>query len=127
MKLRLTAKALAVRARYPRLFARGAYQPLAVAGEHAENLLAFARSDGEQVAVTVIGRLLGRRLLDAPVPTLAAADWGDTAIVLPAAWPPIQLRDCLGETPVTVQGGRVALAGLLRQSPVALLAGGKTP
>lgn len=105
-KLWLLRQTLALRKRRPELFGtRATYQPLSARGAKAAHAVAFVRS-GEVVSVA---------------PRLAIglggdhADWSDTALELPAGrWQ----NELTGEG---VQGGTVALAGLLRRFPVALL------
>ncbi len=101
-KLWLTERAIAVRRRVPTSFAAGAtYQPLDVVGAHADRVVAFVR--GENVAVVVPRLTMG-----------LGADWGDTAIELPAG----RWTDTLGGSTVE---RRVALGDLLAEFPVALL------
>jgi (1->4)-alpha-D-glucan 1-alpha-D-glucosylmutase len=102
-KLLVVRRALALRARRPGAFGRGAtYRPVAATGDRADHVVAFARS--EQV-VTVAPRLvLG---LD--------GQWGRTAVEVPEGrWVNVFTGDDL-------EGGSVELAELLRTFPVALL------
>ena len=93
--------ALSVRAHRPGSFgADGDYTPLGATGVGARHVVAFGR--GEDV-VTVVPRLL-----------LAKGEWADTSIQLPAgSW-----RNAFGGETFE---GRVNLAALLEQFPVALL------
>jgi (1->4)-alpha-D-glucan 1-alpha-D-glucosylmutase len=113
-KLFLIWRALALRAARPALFAGGAYVPLATSGRHADRLCAFARvADGQQ-AVAVAPRLV--TLLRRDDGTL---DWGDTAVLLPAAgaW-----RDVLAGRQLGGRDGAIPAMELLADFPVALLA-----
>jgi len=48
--------------------------------------------------------------------------WCDTAVLLPEEWQAQQcLTDALSTAPVAAEGGRLAVAGLLRELPVCLL------
>jgi (1->4)-alpha-D-glucan 1-alpha-D-glucosylmutase len=97
----LTERALAVRARHADAFAPGApYEPLAVAGAHADHVVAYTR--GERV-VTIVPRL-----------ALAIGDWRDTAVVLP----PGRWYDELG---AETYEGIVPLTQVTATFPVALL------
>ncbi len=97
----LTERALAVRARHAAAFAPGVdYEPLAVAGAHADHVVAYTR--GQRVTAIV------------PRLTLAIDDWGDTAVVLP---PGQWLDELGGET----YEGSVPLTQVTASFPVALL------
>ena len=100
-KLAVTRAALTLRRDRPELF--GAYDALAAEGAAADHALAFDRGG----AVTVVTRL--------PVGLAARGGWGDTALRLPT-----------GSWTEQVSGrsftGRVRLADLLGDLPVALLA-----
>ena len=102
-KLHVTTRALHLRRDRPELFTKEAtYTPLAATGPKADHVVAFLRGDG---AATVAVRL----------PIKLGADWGDTAIPLPAgSW----TNHLTGEK---VQGGTTRLADLLKRFPVALL------
>jgi (1->4)-alpha-D-glucan 1-alpha-D-glucosylmutase len=57
-KLFLLRQALRFRRDAPELFLRGEYLPLAVEGEHAAHIVAFARRYNSQVALCVVPRLM---------------------------------------------------------------------
>jgi (1->4)-alpha-D-glucan 1-alpha-D-glucosylmutase len=101
-KLWLTMRALDVRRRLEKCFVGGSYQPLAVAGGCAGNVVAYVR--GERVAVIVPRLVMGLR-----------DGWGDTTVALPSG----RWVDALGGT--TADEGPVSLAKLLSGFPVALL------
>ncbi|WP_312442334.1 malto-oligosyltrehalose synthase [Stutzerimonas kunmingensis] len=85
IKQAVIRRTLQLRRRYPRLFSEGRYLPLAVSGEQAEQLLAFARElEGEWVVV-VVPRLAADLLGDRGVPSIPAQRWGNTRIELPEA------------------------------------------
>jgi (1->4)-alpha-D-glucan 1-alpha-D-glucosylmutase len=56
IKLSLTRQLLRLRHRFTDLFQRGSYEPLPVAGSHAEHVIAFARSWKRQRLVVAVGR-----------------------------------------------------------------------
>jgi (1->4)-alpha-D-glucan 1-alpha-D-glucosylmutase len=56
IKLALTKRLLALRQRLPDIFTHGRYQPLPVAGEDADRVIAFARSVGARTAIVVACR-----------------------------------------------------------------------
>lgn len=103
-KLWLIRQGLHLRRNRPGAFGReSTYEPLAVSGEKRDHAVAFLR--GGEVAV-VAPRL---------VLTLEGS-WGDTTVDLPmGGW----RNELTGER---VEGGRVALEGLLGRFPVGLLA-----
>jgi (1->4)-alpha-D-glucan 1-alpha-D-glucosylmutase len=100
-KLAVTRAALTLKRDRPDLFT--GYAPLAVEGEAADHALAYDRGG----AVTVVTRL--------PVGLAGRGGWGDTALRLPTgSW----TEQVSGRTFT----GRVLLADLLGDLPVALLA-----
>jgi (1->4)-alpha-D-glucan 1-alpha-D-glucosylmutase len=60
VKLALTQRLLALRARFGDLFARGSYRPLEVVGPHRNEIIAFARISGRNAVIVVTGRLFKR-------------------------------------------------------------------
>jgi (1->4)-alpha-D-glucan 1-alpha-D-glucosylmutase len=112
-KLYLTHRLLRLRAERPALFADGDYNPLPVEGGRADDhLCAFARAhDGEAIAVAV-PRLVARLYHGGE-----AADWGDTAVLLPDGgdW-----EDVLGGAR-HAGGRRIRAAELFATFPVAVL------
>ncbi len=108
-KLRLIARALAVRARHADAFAPGAgYEPLAVQGSRSVHAICFARTTpGDDVATTLTLALRW--------PAALAGDWQDTTARMPSgSW-----RNAL--TGEVANGGERRLSELLAQAPVALL------
>ncbi|MEK0085680.1 malto-oligosyltrehalose synthase [Benzoatithermus flavus] len=119
VKARLLALLLAMRARAPDLFAQGAYQALAVEGEKSGHALAFARYHGDATLIVVVGRRLAG-LVDGNL-RIAPDAWGDGSVVLPPAWHDLVFADVLGSGSTAPRDGRLRLADLLTQLPVALL------
>jgi (1->4)-alpha-D-glucan 1-alpha-D-glucosylmutase len=108
-KLRVTARALALRRELPEVFVGEGttYAGLRTTSEHA---LAFARGDGEGLrVVTVVTRAAG--LLE------AAGGFGAATVDVPEG----RWRDVLSECVVTSDGSGVPLVDLLTHRPVALL------
>ena len=75
IKLAVTAMLLDLRRTLPALFADGAYEPLPVDGEKAEQVIAYGRSHGGDRVLVLLARYPGRRD--------AAPDWGDATVALP--------------------------------------------
>ena len=108
-KLKVVREALHLRRRRPEVFGvGGGYTPLAATGAKAAHAVAFLR--GGLVATIVPRLVLG-----------LGGDWGDTTVDLP----PGLWRSILTDT--EVDGGSVALSGLLADFPVALLERAQEP
>jgi (1->4)-alpha-D-glucan 1-alpha-D-glucosylmutase len=75
IKLATTRILLALRARLPQVFDSGAYEPCAVTGPRATELVAFVRREGESIVLTAVQRF--------PVRAERSRDWRGTRIVLP--------------------------------------------
>ena len=120
VKQAVIARALALRAQRPELFAEGDYLPLEIQGAKAAHLLAFARRRGGQAAITVVTRLPAALLGEARQPLVPAEAWGDTAILLPPDMPGA-LTDVLNGGEVPAPDGSLRAATLLARLPVALL------
>ena len=126
-KLWVTWRALQLRRSHETLLRHAEYLPLELRGSRARHALAFARRDGDRWILVVAARLLAG--FERPCGVLpAAADWGDTALVLPAAaGAPWQcgpgLEDALTGLRHTPTDGTLLLAQVLTEFPVAALSG----
>src|SRR5436309_1945036 len=78
-KMLVTTRVLAARRAHERLFTGGAYQALRVTGPRAANVVAFARSLGDEHAVVIAPRLVGD-LLHQPVDER----WRHTVVEVPS-------------------------------------------
>ena len=114
--------ALALRARLPALFARGAYRPLEVAGPMAEHVVAFLRSHEGAHCLVAAPRMPGRLLGGDDAIVIPPDAWRDTVLRMPADFPARRMRHAFGEAWVHVADGAIRLADLLGALPVALLA-----
>ncbi|HZR70231.1 MAG TPA: malto-oligosyltrehalose synthase [Burkholderiales bacterium] len=83
IKLYLTWRALALRARDLELFEKGGYLPLHATGAHADCVCAYARVHAGRAVVTVAPRFYHRLTGGEPVPPLGERIWGDTRVPLP--------------------------------------------
>lgn len=107
VKLALTKQVLAVRSAHADLFRDGAYEGLAAEGVAADHLCAFARREGDKVAITAVTRF--------PARLEEAGGWGDTSLTLGTGiW-----RDALTGRRFTT--GEVLATDLFAILPVALL------
>jgi (1->4)-alpha-D-glucan 1-alpha-D-glucosylmutase len=124
-KLYLTRKALELRRRSPELFADGEYIALEISGGRKENLIAFARKRGEEVAIAIAPRLCAK-ITPAEASLLPAREtWQNTSVLLPPYLAGLSYRNVLtGEVPTIEHDERPSLSAgrLLRNFPVALLA-----
>ncbi|WP_246794005.1 malto-oligosyltrehalose synthase [Burkholderia perseverans] len=124
VKRALVTRMLALRAEYAGIFTHGAYLPLTVEGAARDHAIALLRRD-TRTAVLVVGSRLahGRLATDGAGPRIDAGFWGDTAIVLPDD-APAQWHERLGaERRATATNGRLRVAELLAELPVAALVG----
>ena len=114
-----------VRAEHEKLFREGGYLPLKVSGERATHLLAYARKQGEEVAIVAIPRLYLRLLGEKHRLPHGAEVWGDTRIELPRKIAGIVLQNAMtGQhvEVVTTDGERtLSAAAVFSEFPVALL------
>ena len=119
IKQALIAQVLQRRAQYPELFRRGRYQPLQVSGEHAEQVLAFARELHGQWALILVPRLAATLLNSSATPRIHALDWGDTKVHLPFAAPQQNLKGLFSTGAVTHHKD-LLISSALRDFPVNL-------
>jgi maltose alpha-D-glucosyltransferase/alpha-amylase/(1->4)-alpha-D-glucan 1-alpha-D-glucosylmutase len=119
IKQQLVRQVLAVRRAQPGLFADGEYTVLAAQGALVPQVLAFARTEGERQAITVVTRLAAARV-DPTVPRIPPANWGDTVLNVDA---PRHSRwtDALTGHALDAPVGRLRLREILGGLPVALL------
>lgn len=118
-KQALIAACLSFRKTAGALFSGGDYVPLTATGRRAGHVVAFARVKGERAVLAVAPRLLlGWFTEHEDIPD--AGFWGDTALDVPDGIGS-GLRNVLtGEE--HDREGRLPVAGILKSSPVALLA-----
>lgn len=130
-KLFVTWQSLQVRRQYPHLFQRGRYVPLAVEGEHAPHVCAFAwvsaaaPAPSEGLVMVVVPRLLARltpwsEATGRPPAPLGEAVWGNTRIAV-GGLPACRLRNAFTGQVCSLQDSHLALSTILTDFPVALL------
>ncbi|MCC2629839.1 MAG: malto-oligosyltrehalose synthase, partial [Thermomicrobiales bacterium] len=124
-KLYLTSRALACRAAYPVLFARGAYLPLAAEGAAADHVVAFARRDEENEFITVVPRLVVGLTHKELVDPIGSEVWGDTRLLLSNAEPGTRYRDVFSGETIKVSAGddgaSLSVSEIFASFPFALL------
>lgn len=119
IKLYLIWRLLALRRERPALLAAGDYQPLAATGPRVDQVIAFARRQGEARLVVVAGRFFTRLADEAG--RYEPGRWADTALPLPADQRG-PLTELLTGRQVSPDGaGELRLAELLDPLPVAVL------
>jgi (1->4)-alpha-D-glucan 1-alpha-D-glucosylmutase len=121
-KLYLIWRALGLRRGRPDLFERGGYVPLEVEGERADRLVAFARTDGEDAALTIAPRLCARldRLSGSLLPR--PEEWSGTRVLLPEELSGLAWRDALSGG--RFGSGSLSVQDLFASFPAALLVPG---
>jgi len=128
IKMFVIHKALGLRRERPALFREGDYLPLYAEGAKADRLCAFARRQGDEVAIVVAPRLCAG-LLDGSTETpVGPGAWSDTRLLLPFAAAQVEyLNVYTGERvrSEAFKGGTwLAVSALLSQFPVALVHSG---
>ena len=114
-------RALQLRGAKSEVFSEGAYQPLAVEGPRAANVLAFARVHRGQAVIAVVTRLSAGILGDSGVPKVASDAWRGTELVLPRVDTVREWHEALTGAVHAGSGGRLPLQEVLAGLPVALL------
>jgi (1->4)-alpha-D-glucan 1-alpha-D-glucosylmutase len=113
VKQAVIARALALRASLPELFAENGYVKLTASGSAAHHVLAFARRTKTQCIVTAVTRLAAALVTD--IPLVPPAAWGNTTLTLPGGtW-----MDVLNGGEIT--GEKPPVASLFAKLPVCLL------
>ncbi|SKB14127.1 Maltooligosyltrehalose synthase [Planktothrix sp. PCC 11201] len=85
IKLFLTTQALAIRQQYLEVYQQGTYIPLEITGDYGEHILAFGRTYGQTIIITIVPRFLTNLVEPKQFP-LGNNIWKDTAIKLPEDW-----------------------------------------
>jgi len=82
-KLLVVSTALALRNRWSEVFEQGEYLPLAIKGERAAHLCAYARMAGGRIVITIVSRYFARLLGEDERFDAGGNIWGDTTVGLP--------------------------------------------
>ncbi len=122
VKQAVLARALALRAARPEVFAGGDHLPLAAEGPRADHVLAFARRlRGGGAVVAVATRLPATLLGGGATPLVPEEEWKGTELLLPRDIGGTAWRDAMTRTTLDSREGRLPLARVLARLPVALL------
>jgi (1->4)-alpha-D-glucan 1-alpha-D-glucosylmutase len=128
LKLFVTWRVLQFRRKHQALFQDGDYVALQSIGTQAQHVCAFARQANGEVAIIVVPRLLSSLCAPAGQPEESRRApcghdcWQDTEI-LEERLGHVELHNVFTGDRVTLTQGRVRMADVLRQFPVALLSG----
>jgi malto-oligosyltrehalose synthase len=121
IKQTVIARTLALRREKPALFADGSYEPIAVRGEHADRVIAFARRLGGEIAIVVVPRVASR-LLEPGGIAFASRAWRDTGVALDVDEAFVDLF-----SGTRFRGNaQIAVGELFEQRPFSLLIAGST-
>jgi (1->4)-alpha-D-glucan 1-alpha-D-glucosylmutase len=121
IKLYVLSRLLRYRRDKPGLFSAGSYVPIEGAGSKADHVFAFARQRDRDTVLVIVPRLVRTLLSAARTLPLGSDVWGETFLQLPdnlaaTAWQSLFTGEQLS-------GPRLAVADVLANFPVALLAG----
>jgi (1->4)-alpha-D-glucan 1-alpha-D-glucosylmutase len=83
IKLYMLWQGLNFRNRHEGMFIGGDYLPLDCAGEKAENIVAFLRRDGKDLALVAAARFFTRLVRSGLWPPSGETVWKDTVVLLP--------------------------------------------
>ena len=117
----LIARTLRLRRAQPRLFTEGRYLPLKVEGEHADQLIAFARELDGTWLIVIAARLASGLLGDSQTPHVPAERWGDTRVQMPDALSGHALERLFDGMTVTPKQAGLSATEILQHLPLALL------
>jgi (1->4)-alpha-D-glucan 1-alpha-D-glucosylmutase len=132
IKQHIIKQTLTLRREHLSLFTEGSYVPLEVTGPRAAHIVAFLRSYGHETAVVIAPRLTHcfteRQLFAERKTELTFADdcWKGTVVHLPEMINS-DLHDVLSGQGCHVYSGKIELARVLTQLPLALLFKGGNP
>lgn len=120
LKMLVTWKALQTRRACPDLFEKGSYEPLRVTGTNARHVIAFARRLNDTLAVFIAPRLCFGLMKGRMRWPVGPEIWGDAAVYLPTAFPPL-VDVFSGHECAPDQEGKLRLGRTLSAFPLALL------
>ena len=124
VKLYVMSQALRLRRRKAELFLFGEYKPLPSFGASAANVMAFARVANDDSMVAIVPRLVtGLTRFEGGLPL--GSVWGDTELELSSLPGHGWLNVFTGQKVAAGPAGRVRLAEVFDQFPVALLVKGE--
>lgn len=117
-KLWLLDRLLDLRQKNSPLFEQGSYQAIEAGGEHAGNVVAFARSFGDQHIVVAVPRLVLRHVDKQRPSWISAGSLADTRLRLP--FEASRYRTITGSS-LPGESNEIAISKLWNEFPVAIL------
>ncbi|MES2674284.1 MAG: malto-oligosyltrehalose synthase [Pseudomonadota bacterium] len=121
----LMAQTLAVRKAHHEVFQLGDYQPIAIAGEYAESVVAFMRHYRNDYVLVIAPRLTAPLLGDRTKPHIPPHIWSDTHLMLPSQLNDASFNSSFNSGLTTQQlqatDGRLLLGEILADFPVNIL------
>jgi (1->4)-alpha-D-glucan 1-alpha-D-glucosylmutase len=120
IKQAVIARTLALRRKLPRLFAAGSYEPIAITGDRANHLVAFARRLDSDIGIIVVPRLAQALVGDGDRITCDPAAWEGCALTLDRAWP-VVWRNIFSDETIRAAEQQIEVKTILSRCPVALL------
>ena len=114
IKQRIVSTLLADRAASPRLYAEGDYEPLALKGDRATDLVGFTRSDRSGTLLVLATRIAGGEAAADALPL--GPYWAGVTADVAGEW-----EDVLTGRTIAADGAGLAVAGVLAVLPVAVL------
>ncbi|QNT69315.1 malto-oligosyltrehalose synthase [Defluviicoccus vanus] len=100
VKMFVTWCLMRLRQTQPALFVAGGYKPLDVVGPAADRVCAFMRSQGEDLVLVVVPRLVAAWIEPPEIWPLGATPWQDTTVVLPAGQAALRLQNIFTRQPL---------------------------
>lgn len=122
LKQRLIHDILAIRKRYPEVFANGRYEPLAIMGDQAGSVFAYRRHHNGIDIVVIVTRLAAALTVGTGSPRIPASAWGDTTVILPSGMPSVW-TDVVTTLQQRTPEGALAVSVALASTSVAILVG----
>ena len=123
IKLHLHRTLLGLRSARPELFLGGSYEATSSTGAGARHVIAFIRRHGAEASLTVAPRL-PRRLTGDPLRAPTGDVWTDTALIVPEDLEGVEWCSQLDGRRLRAVDGRLLVADVLAQLPVAVLVAG---
>jgi malto-oligosyltrehalose synthase len=121
IKLWMTHRLLQARRKNPDLFSLGRYLPLEVQGKFRNNILAFARNNGNDWFITVVPLLTTQLHSDLQSEYVSKIPWEDTRLLLPEK-APVQWTNILSGRVLEVNG-ELPVGALFTDAATGLLEG----
>jgi (1->4)-alpha-D-glucan 1-alpha-D-glucosylmutase len=122
VKMHVLKRALNARTEKPDLFLDGEYLPVEIRGQHKDRVIAFARKNGNEWAISVSAR----RVASVQAPVIGADErrefWKQTELILPNSAPVTWANALAGKaTPISSATGRLSVGAAFEGFPLTLL------